>query len=410
MKYKLENLTRLTLLVALLSAAGANAATIRVEKRGDDTMTCGSKSAPCATIQHAVSERSRANDRILVGPGLYEENIEIDQNSSGQDLPGLKLESTNGLHTTVIRNGVANTNTISIHQPRVRIGKRFKGFTIGGADSVGYSGIEVYTPATRSRIEGNRFILNDTGMTVRGEKAQLRHNVAEMNNAIGILCIDCDRGTIRQNVSRENGDNGFQMTTSQEFSFSSNAATSNIGVGILMFADNDGFKARDNVMEFNDSHGMLLAEVDGARVQGNIALLNHGNGISVSHSLHNRPPVIEKNVAIFNDDVGMSMGNILQGKLNRNIAINNTIGMFAIGASSYASIDGNNTYGSSDGCGISNATGGSLSYTRHYFGSAEGPDDVVDFDGHDALCGAVLPTGTHSTKPNPFRANKASRL
>lgn len=410
MKNKLENFTRIALAIGLLSAASANAATIRVEKWGEDTMTCGSKPAPCASIQHAISERSRANDRILVGPGLYEENIEIDQNSSGQDLPGLKLESTNGLHATVIRNVVANTNTVSIHQPRVRIGKRFKGFTIGGADSAGYSGIEVYTHAIRSRIEGNRLILNDTGMTVRGEKAQLRHNIAEMNNAIGILCIDCDGGTVRQNISRENNDNGFQMTDSQQFSFSSNAATSNIGVGILMFANNDGYKVRDNVMEFNDSHGMLLAEVDGARVQGNIALLNHGNGISASQALHNRPPVIEKNVAVFNDDAGMSMGNIVQGKVNRNIAINNTIGMFAIGASSYASIDGNNTYGSSDGCGISNATGGPLSYSRHYFGSPEGPDDVVDFDGHDALCGAVLPTGTHTSKPNPFRANKASRL
>lgn len=399
-----------SLVLTMLQALPAGAATIHVQKWGQDSLACGKANSPCETIQHAISERSGANDRIRVGPGLYLESLEIDQNSSGTDLSGLRLESTHGRFATVIRAPAINTYGIAVHQPRVRIGRRNRGFTVQGANSAGFSGIEIFPPGTRSRIEGNRVTQNHHGITIRAERVHLRRNIAELNAGIGIHCVDCDRGIISQNLSRENGDHGYQLSASERFTFQDNLAAFNSGIGSLVEITSHGYRLRNNVMEFNDSRGFNLAESDGSLIQNNIALLNHESGLEITQSSHTTPPVIRGNTAIFNDHSGIVAGNILMGRIDQNTLVDNDTGLHLIGASSFQSIRGNNTWSSISGCGVMNNTGGAVSYDRHYFGHPVGPDNALDGDGHDGLCGAVLATGEHAGKPNPFRAGKASRL
>lgn len=396
------NITAGFLLIGILTASSmVPAATIRVEKWGANTPDCGAKDTPCADIQHAIEERSSPNDRILVGPGHYEEAVVINNNSSGIALTGLKLESTSGMHTTVIRTTLANTHGIAVHQPRVRIGKRGRGFTVGGAVSPGFAAIEVFAGADRVRIEGNRAILSDYGMIVRGEKSQVRYNVAESNNNLGFQCIDCNGGIIRLNQARGNGDHGFQVSGSSGFSFDRNVLAYNMGGGAVVESNSDSYKLRDNVGEFNDSSGFAIAETDGSQVLGNIALLNHDLGFILNQSAYNKPPLIRNNAAIYNDSVGIAAGNLVGARLDQNVALDNATGIQFVAASSYASITGNNTWGSASGCGIENNSGGPMEYQRHFFGAA----GVLD-----TVCGGILPTGTEANRPNAFRANKAAKL
>lgn len=273
------------LVLSICIASLGSAATIRVEKWGDDTTTCGSKNAPCGSISHAINNRAGSNDRLLIGPGHYAGHLTVDTNATAEDLVGLKLESTNGKHATIIQTILANTNTISIHQAKVRIGKKGKGFTIGGADTAGYYGIEVLAGAERIRIEGNRVMLNDSGMMIRGEKAQVRHNLVEFNNGIGILCDDCDRAMMRQNEIRLNNDHGMQISNSTAFQLMQNVTAWNNGIGSVTEVNGVFYKSRDNVSEFNDSHGFTMTESAGSLIQGNIALLNQEQGFSITHGV-----------------------------------------------------------------------------------------------------------------------------
>ena len=76
---------------------------------------------------------------------------------------------------------------------------------------------------------------------------------------------------------------------------------------------------------------------------------------------------------------------------------------------SHATFRKNSTWGSEDGCGISNV-GGTFDYASHFFGVATGPDDAVDVDGHDAACPIGTLNGTTAAKPAPFKANRAAKL
>lgn len=121
------------------------------------------------------------------------------------------------------------------------------------------------------------------------------------------------------------------------------------------------------------------------------------------------PPNIRNNAAIFNDSTGMILGNVSNGKLDNNTLVDNGSGILVIGASSYASFRKNSTWGSADGCGISNV-GGTFDYSSHFFGAAEGPDGVVDADGHDAACPVGTLNGSIAAKPAAFKAKKAAKL
>ncbi len=407
---KKHPITAALLMLALQSASSsAQAATIRVENWGADTPDCGSKATPCETIQHAVTFRSSPNDKVLVGPGYYEEAVVINQNAEGDDLNGLKLQSTNGLHTTIIRTSAANTHGIHVQQPNVQIGKKGKGFTVGGADSAGYAAIRVDAVGGKVRVEGNRTILSHYGVIAFSENIQLRHNLVEYNQ-IGVQCTGCVNGLVRDNTSRRNMGNGYVFNLSDGVSIQRNSAAYNASRGFNIGNTTEFVKLQHNVSEFNALSGYMVNDIDGATVQGNIALLNQANGFAIQQDALTSQPRIMHNLAIANNLRGIEFYDLIDGKVENNSAVSNQYGFRLNAGVSAATFKGNNSVASITGCAIQNQSGSMLHVEKQYYGDAIGPDDALDGDDHDGLCGAD-PTGDgFSTRPNRSNARKAQKL
>lgn len=409
---KTRTLAVKTLILCTVSAVDiSRAATINVEKWGENTPGCGSPSAPCATIQHAVSSRAGPNDRVRVGPGYYEENVIIDQNLDGEDLVGLKLQSTNGMRATIIRTVAVNTHGIAILQPKVRVGKRGKGFTVGGATTAGFAAIAAVGGPERVRVEGNRAILSDWGIFLSGDKSQARFNVAELNNLAGLACENCNGTLIRDNRMRNNGAMGAFIVGSDKLTFQRNVSSHNAGYGIEFGGLSGNLKIRDNASEFNDDSGFLVANSDGMLAQGNIALLNHAYGFDFDQNSFNKPPVARHNLSVFNDFSGFFLDDLVDARVENNEAVSNQDQGFAIPpGATFGTFRRNDSYASGSGCGIGNNSGSVLRSERHFYGSASGADDVLDADGHDASCGANLVSDDHNPKSNVTRTRSAEKL
>lgn len=397
------------LLAGITAATDALSATIRVERWGQDLPQCGSKAEPCQTIQHAISERSGANDRILVGPGYYEENIVIDQNSDGEDLSGLKLESVNGRHTTIIRTALPDTHGIEINQPGVRIGRKNRGLTVGGADSAGYAAIRTIGNLDGIRIEGNRVILSTTGIFASGPRIQIRHNIAELNNS-GIVCVNCADGLIRDNQSRRNLFSGFQVNLSDGIRVHRNYAAYNASRG-FDFADSSEYvRVEDNVSEYNSVSGFMLHDADGSLSRRNIAQGNQQIGFGYNQSEFTASPRIQHNLAVANGLRGIEFFGLSDGVVENNTAISNQIGFDLNAGIGITGFRRNNSVASATGCGIRNDSGSPLHVERHYYGSADGADPALDGDNHDGVCGTDPAGGDHATKMNRTVTRVAEKL
>ena len=112
-------------LVSSCAAIPIHAKTLYVEKFG--TPGPCSKSTPCGNINDALLISAK-NDKILVGPGVYEESLLI-------ETPGLALQSTSGLYVTHIRadadGSLIGNPAVTILSDKVKLGKKGgKGFTI----------------------------------------------------------------------------------------------------------------------------------------------------------------------------------------------------------------------------------------------------------------------------------------
>ncbi len=401
----------IALLAAIAGSGIVHGATVRVDKWGEDTPDCGSKPSPCASIQYAITQRSGPNDRVLVGPGYYEENVVIHQNAGGQDLEGLKLESTNGMHATVIRTTLVNTHGIDIRQSRVRIGKRGKGFTVGGADSAGYGAIVVTVAGTEKiRVEGNRAILSFWGIYLSGERVQARYNVAELNDNVGIGCEHCDDGIFRDNLARDNGSDGYEIANSDRLVFQRNVSAYNSSAGFLLDNNSEFARLKDNVSEFNDDNGFTLLDADGSNSQGNVALLNHNYGFDFDQVDTFQAPVIRHNLAVFNDFSGFFLDDLVAARVDSNTAVSNDIGFTLTPTTDVETFRRNNSFASGAGCGIENNSGTTLRPDGHYYGDPTGLDPVLDLDDHDGVCGGSLVGDDFRAKVNPTRTRVAEKL
>lgn len=103
------------------------AGTYTVAKWGADSASCGGSSAPCLTIQQAV-DNAGSNSKIIVQPGLYQENVNIITD-------GLQMESTGGRYSTIIQASDTSDHVLEINASKISIGKKGKGFTFKGSNT-----------------------------------------------------------------------------------------------------------------------------------------------------------------------------------------------------------------------------------------------------------------------------------
>ena len=331
---------------------------------------------------------------------MYDENISIDLNSGGEALEGLKLESTAGRYATIIAAASPIASVIAIHQPRVQIGKKGKGFTVEGATSD--FGIYISTTdASRCKIEGNRAMGNNYGFFLRGERIQVRYNIAKDNSGTGIYCFSCARALFRENQAIGNGDGGIHVNSSDRSTVERNMATGNAASGIVTLPSSKFGKVRDNVSELSESEeGFFVWNAEGALIKGNISARNgdgiNDNGFTVTQQDFTKSPSINNNLAVGNLYMGIYIVDLFNAGLTGNTIVQNTGGGLWIPAGNTVStLKANNTYSSGTGCGLNNSI--PVTYSKHFFG------------GGDVGCGQPS-NGTLAKRPSPLKVRNAAKL
>ncbi len=399
-----------------------------VELWGEDNFRC-TKPQPCLTIQHAV-DLARNNDRIIVGPGNYEENLLL-------YIPGLKVESTAGRHATTIDAESADMNVVTIVAPKVAFGKKAKGFTLIGATAVAWSGIEVNVPDDNPniRIEGNRIGLprddrtdantgheNHSGIRVisGGEKIQIRYNVVQ-NNGIangtdnfpgvrsfgGIICAGCTRGLISDNRMEGNAGVGLAIQgPSDRVVVKRNVIVKN--TSHVVYSNNLGvININNNLIELNgqsgdNGAGVLIESGNGGKLDRNIVA---GNGYHGLHVFQDEDPVktftVSGNLSLRNIFDGINLVDAEGARVDSNSTVGNTNdGIEAFLTSDLRSLARNNAYAHSD-CGLEGDVGETFQVSRNFL-------TANDEDACDATF--EVKGGSHSSKPNRLKINPTRGL
>ncbi len=388
----------LLLAVLMLFPALSRAATLYVDKSGTVNATC-SKALPCLHIAHAVN-LSKKNGRIVVGPGIYRESIYINNGLDGP-LDGLRLESTAGRHGTIVESPSGNT-VIGIARPKVRIGRKGKGFTLRGAtDELGF-GIEFSNHMDRVRIEGNSLTGNDYGVFAQGDRIQIRHNLF-VDNANDDLTCSCDKSIIRENTFVDSGivaifENGESNTVDRNLS---------VFGGGYMSVRGKRSKIVNNVVLDTDRWGLRVNDADGATIQGNILTDNASLGsnysaLYVDQDTFSKSPRVMGNLVVGSGNFGIVLEQLVNGRIDSNTVVQSDLmGIRLDSGVVNPTIRRNSTYftdGSNPACGISNQSVVNVSYSKHFF--AAGDQD----------CGSMTHIGGLPGKPGRLKVNRAKML
>jgi hypothetical protein len=269
----------LLLLTVWLTAGAVDAATLHVASNGSDNNACGSRSAPCRSINRAIAN-ALDGDRIVVGPGTYGVAAE------GSDPLGclcmihvnksVTLVSRDGAGATVLDVGFADLRGVVIEANSVIFGASDKGFTItnsrrealllGGATTdVKVQG----NVAMRNGANGNdAFMIQGAGHTVIG-------NWARDNARSGFGIAGSDH-IVKGNWSSNNLQ-GVEITASGRFI--RNAIVGNTLDGVVVNVAGRVLLIRRNDVLGNGQHGLRIFRFDGIITQNNI----YGNATIASN-------------------------------------------------------------------------------------------------------------------------------
>lgn len=421
-------LRALSVVPLMVFGGAALAKTWYVAKEGEDNAFCGARTQPCASIGHALDELAGTNDKIIVGPGRYDEVFTI-------DIEGLKLESSAGRWGTIIAS--SGNSVIRIRAAKVQIGRKGKGFTLQGANSPGDGyGITVTADTTgeRIRIEGNRMTENFGGIQFQPmrvgatdleqaayqAKPVIRYNdIVGNDSAYGITCNGCGGGQIFDNRIVGNGrsfqsGNPIYLSHADKVSVSRNVVSGNEGFGSYIDEWVKGAKIKDNVFDKTGGEGLYVFDGDGMLLQSNILSQNGAGGVEdglkiEQQSLNQKPIQIKNNLVVASTSSNIQVyGQVQDIKIEGNTSVDSLGGNgFDLADPSsnvpdFVSFRNNTSIGSHD-CGIYlDGIIMDFRYQKHFFANND-----------DELCGSgTVDTEGSSTngKPSPLKVNKARSL
>ncbi len=404
-------------LLLCIGSASTNAKTINVATWGSFNVSCGSKSNPCGSIDWALAFIAVTKDKVLVQPGIYTGNIKV-------AIEGIKLESVAGYSGTILEAANASDHVIDIQAPKVRIGKKGKGFTVRGASATGFAGINVNSNLhSRIKLEGNLATGNYIGFNLQGEKLQVRGNhVVNTTGGDGIHCTHCERALFQDNKVIDAGADGLELSNSSSVSIFRNLIRNPLSNGILLVSNSDFAKIKENVViGSTDAIDTGSNSNDGVLIQSNIVSENSSLGIYTNSSGgETKPQTIKYNLSV-DSGSGNSFdhGFDIQAESGLPIVFVGNTAVLAHGSgveldegTEVKSFSNNNTYASYGGIGVLNNSGEDFSYSKHFWGHASGQDpDGADVDMHDTLDdGGSVVTGSDATNPNPINATKVAGL
>ncbi|NOY05996.1 MAG: DUF1565 domain-containing protein [Chlorobi bacterium] len=247
------------------------------------------KDEPYTSIVEAV-KAAAPNNTILVCPGTYEENVNVDKS--------LTIRSTKGRTETVVSAEDPGNHVFSVTKDNTTI----QGFTIEGAAADGKAGVIVHGSAVKNvQLLDNHITRNKIGVYLQSaQEAVIRGNLVLYNDQAGLYATSSTESTIQENSFSSNGGDGVYMETCQETAgkrtkIEKNSFRGNDKSG-LHVKQCSGFTVTDNVtFSENGLHGVFIENSSDIAVTGNpIIERNTQNGISIFNCQlkRNEQPII----------------------------------------------------------------------------------------------------------------------
>lgn len=263
-----------------MAAGIAAAATLNV------TSTVGPQNY--TTIQQAVNN-SAAGDTILVYPGTYNENVNVDKQ--------LNITSTGGAAVTNVTALLSNDHVFEVTADNVTI----RGFNVSGATVEGNAGIFLSS--------SNNSTLTDN--TVMGDYE-------------GIYLVGSNYNMVTNNMLKYCGSDGIDMDHSNYNSLIDNTASYNDDDGIELSDFSNYNTVTDNTAEYNSNDGIYLNVSSNNNLISNTVSNNSIAGIKLKLSSNN---TLIDNTASSDD------------------SLNNYVELIHLLNSSYNTLTGNTAFG-----------------------------------------------------------------
>lgn len=262
MKGKLiQNICITSLLVLGAIATQANAAVFTVGVNGGENYTL---------IQEAVNN-SQNGDTIVVSPGIYIENVNVNKEIaiiSKTDASGDRL------NRTYVIGAVPENDVFSIKSNNVRI----TGFHImGGPSGIdAYQEVGLYLEGVQNcSLSNNILMLNDVGIGLNNSQGNFLDNNQICLGSTGIILFRSNENRLFDNLVETN-DEGILLDNSTNNTLVNNSAESN-DIGLLLDT------SRTNMLENNsisrNSYGVILENMAESNTLTNNSLYMNGLGM-----------------------------------------------------------------------------------------------------------------------------------
>ena len=254
-----------------------------------DTIEVPSVQGP--TIQGAIYNATDG-DIILVYPGTYEENVDVNKE--------LIITAESGdPASTVVKTADSNGHVFYVTADNVDI----SGFNIVGTTESFNSGI--YLRGVEGCTIANNIISNNNnGIALWASNDSILSDNSVSNNNISIYLYDSDNNMLSNNTANSNDYNGIVLSSSNDNILSGNAANSNIGDGIVLVLSSDNTLGNNNVL--NNHYGILLSSSSSNTLSDNTANSNDYNGI---HMVNSNDNTLTSNTVSSNKYNGLYLSN-----------------------------------------------------------------------------------------------------
>jgi parallel beta-helix repeat protein len=239
----------------------------------------------CDTIQEAV-DMAKWGDTIVVCPGTYEENIEVDKS--------LTIRSLNGSDSTTVLAEYPNDHVFEVTADYVNI----SGITVKGATGSLRSGLYLYY-ADYCAISNNNCSNNTYGIRLyRSNNNGIYNNNCSNNTDDGIHPFISNSNIVKNNTVNYNEQHyGIKLISSNNNVIEGNNASFNSQYGIFL-SESCNNSIRGNIANYNEQyHGICLISSNNNLIEDNNASNNMQAGIVLSESINN---TIRSNIANYN--------------------------------------------------------------------------------------------------------------
>ena len=276
----------------------------------------GTGGADYTSIQEAV-DNATVGDTILVYPGTYIENVNINKE--------LTVKSYSGNpNDTIVRVANSKDNIFDVTANNVTI----SGFKIIGAGTAPYTAEDkagIYVEGSNGVVISNNnissklFSSNSFGIFALDSSNNIIFNNSESESRVGIFLWNSSNNKLYNNVLNLNNHNGILLYGASNNNELINNTVSHSGFGLELdiFCKNNTF--RDNTASKNHI-GIFLLNSSNNYLINNSANSNNWNGIGLQRSSNN---TLLNNIANFNNNSGIFLIYSCSNTLDSNNASKN---------------------------------------------------------------------------------------